>query len=215
MDLGREVFANVRSASFFAAPGDAQHPEVGVVVFAQDATKSRELWKQLIGLPAQFGAAPPEAVSETKIGGHAATQYAYPGAPPIFVSQASDNALVIGTAKAVESSLAAAEAGQDAGANDLLEQANAATSKAVILQLGSLMRCGAATAHGPEREKLAAVAPLLDDTKASLTIDEEPQELRVRLEVTGVPQVADVLRAIASQGKFAANEAPAASAGGQ
>ena len=38
--------------------------------------------------------------------------------------------------------------------------------------------------------KLAAMAPLLDDMTAGLTVDEEPNELRVRLEVAGVPRVA-------------------------
>jgi hypothetical protein len=207
MDLGRELFANVRSASVFLTASDAKQPEIGVVVYAQDAAKSRELWTQLIGLPAQFGFAPPEAASETKLHGRAATQYAYPGAPPIFVSQASENALVVGTAKAVESALVAAEAGDDAGAGNLLKQTGAATSKAVFLQMGPLVRCGAAAAHGPEREKLAAVAPLVDRTTASLTIDEEPTELRVRVELAGVPRVSDVLQAIASQATLAANGA--------
>lgn len=196
MDLGREFFANVRSATVFAAPGSMPIPEIGIVVFAQDAGKSRELWTQLIGLPTRLGFAPPEAAGEVEIAGHKATRYAYPKAPPIFVSQTSEDALVIGTAGAVETSLAAAGAGDAAGATKLLAHANSSTSKAVFLQFGSLARFAANKAHGREADHLAAVAPLLDETTASLTVDEDPNELRVRLEVADVPHVADVLRIV-------------------
>jgi hypothetical protein len=196
MDLGRELFANVRSATVFMTPGEGPLPEVGVVVFAQDADKSRELWNQLIGLPARLGFAPPEAAGEAEIAGHKATRYAYPDAPPIFVSQPSDSSLVIGTAGAVESSLTAAETEKKGGATELLAHANSTTSKAVFLQFGSLARFAARHAHGHEAEHMAAVAPLLDDTTASLTIDEDPNELRVRLELTDVPRVGEVLQTV-------------------
>lgn len=215
MDLGREFFSNVRSASVFVTPSKGGQPDVGVVVFAQDANKSRELWTQLIGLPAQFGLAPAEATGETKIHGHAATRYAYPGAPAIFVTQAGDDALVIGTAGAVENSLISAEADEKAPATRLLSFANPATSKAVFVQIGSLVRCGAAKAGEHERDKLAAVAPLVDDMTAGLTIDEDANELRVRLEVAGVPQVAELLKTVAEQATLAASSAPAAHAPGR
>jgi hypothetical protein len=205
MDLGREFFANVRSATVFAASGSAPVPEFGVVVFAQDAGKSRELWTQLLGLPARLGFAPPEASGDVDIAGRKATRYAYPGAPPIFVSQASEDALVIGTAGAVETSLAAADAGDAKGATKLLAHANSSTSKAVFLQFGSLARFAARHAHGQEAGHMAAVAPLLDDTTASLTIDEDPNELRVRLEVADVPHVADVLRTVGETAGHARN----------
>jgi hypothetical protein len=199
------VFANVRSASVFVTASKGGHPDVGVVVFAQDANKSRELWTQLIGLPARFGLAPAEATGESKIRGRSATRYAYPGAPAIFVTQAGDDALLIGTAGAVESSLTQADASDKAPTTRLLSFANASTSKAVFVQCGPLVRAAAAQAGEHEREKLAAVAPLVDDMTAGLTIDEDPNEFRVRLEVAGVPQVADVLKKVAEQATFAVN----------
>ncbi len=202
MDLGRELFANVRSATVFVTPGGGPIPEVGVVVFAQDADKSRQLWTQLMGLPARLGFAPPEAAGETEIAGHKATRYAYPEAPPIFVSQPSEDALVIGTNGAVASSLAAADADDAAGATKLLEHANSSTSKAVFLQFGALARFAAEKAHGREREHMTAMAPVLDDTTASFTVDEDPNELRVRLDVTGVPRVAEVLKTVRAHDKI-------------
>lgn len=193
MDIGRELFSNLRSASLFITSSDGPLPEVGLVVYAQDATKSRELWTQLMGLPARFGIVPSEAASEAEIAGHAATRYAYPGAPPIFVSQPSDDALVIGTGGAVGASLTAAA---NQGAGGLLEHAHEYTSKAVFVQFGAAARVAAATARGPEREKIAALAPLVDKTTATLTVDEDPNELRVGIELAGVPHVADVLRAV-------------------
>jgi hypothetical protein len=210
MDLGREFFANVRSATVFVTPGSSQLPEIGLVVFAQDADKSRELWTQIMGLPARLGFAPAEAAGETDVAGHKAMQYMYPGAPPIFVSQPSDDALVVGTAGAVASALAAADADEGEGATRLLAHANDATSKAVFLQFGPLVRLGAMHARGNEREMMTAVAPLLDEATASFTVDEDVNELRVRLEVSGVPRVADVLQTVVGGRAAAASQLQAA-----
>ena len=160
--------------------------------------KSRELWTQLIGLPAQFGLRAAGSRRATpKIAGHEATRYAYPGAPPIFVTQPSDDALVIGTAGAVESSLTAADAGERPARRSCWSLPTPATSKAIFLQFGPLVRLPRRTPTAGERaSNMAAVAPLVDDTTASLTIDEDPNELRVRLEVTGVPRVAEVLQTV-------------------
>ena len=111
-------------------------PEVGVVVFAQDADKSRELWTQLIGLPAQFGARAGRSDGRNGDSRPARRRGTpIPDAPPIFVTQPGEDALVIGTAGAVESSLAAADAGENGPeATRLLSSPTPATSKAVFLQ---------------------------------------------------------------------------------
>jgi hypothetical protein len=210
MDIGRELFANVRSISVFVMPGKGPVPEVGVVIYAQDGAKSKELWTRLMGMPAQFGVVPTDAVKETEIRGRAVTQYAYPDAPPIFVTQPSAESLVVGTAGAVEASLAALDDGQSLAAHEdgvkLVERVGPATSKAMLLRGGQLLKCAQPTMGEHERRELTAVAPLLDDLTASLTVDEEAAELRVRVEVSGVPRVGDMLRAVG--GKRA--ETPAA-----
>jgi hypothetical protein len=200
MDIGRELFANVRSISVFVMPGKAPVPEVGVVIYAQDGAKSKELWTRLMGMPAQFGVVPTNAVKETEIRGRAVTQYAYPDAPPIFVTQPSAESLVVGTAGAVEASLAALDDGQSLAAHEdgvkLVERVGPATSKAVLLRGGQLLKCAEPTMGEHERRELASIAPLLDDLTASLTVDEDPAELRIRVEVSGLPRVGDMLRAV-------------------
>jgi hypothetical protein len=200
MDIGRELFANVRSVSAFIMPGDGPIPEIGLVVYAQDGSKSEALWSRLMAMPAQLGAVPASAVQEMEIQGHAATRYAYPDAPPIFVTQPSAESLVIGTAGAVEASLAALENGQSLAAHAdgarLFDRVTPATSKAVLLRAGPLLKCIAPSMSEHERRQLAAVAPILDELTASLTIDEEENELRVRVDVTDIPQVGEVLRAV-------------------
>jgi hypothetical protein len=200
MDIGRELFANVRSISAFVMPSKSELPEVGVIIYAQDGSKSKDLWTRLMSLPAQFGAVPASAVKETEIRGRKATQYAYPDAPPIFVVQPNDDALVVGTAGAVEASLAALDDGkslakQEAGA-DLMHAATPATSKAVFLRGGQLLKCARPNMGEHERRELAAVEPLLDKLNGSLTVDESENELRVQVQVSGVPRVGDILRAV-------------------
>jgi hypothetical protein len=203
MDLGREFFANIQSATVFAMPSAGPLPEVGVAVRAQDAEKSHQLWSQLIGMPARFGFAPPEAAGEATIGGRAATRYAYPGAPEVYMTQPSDGSLVIGTAGAVEASLAAAEAGDSEaqesdgdGMSSLLAAAGPTTSKAVFLRVGPLTQIAARQARGREQQELTAIAAMLDDATVSLTVDEDPNELRVQVALAGAPKVAEILRAI-------------------
>ena len=199
MDIGREVFANIRSVSVFVVPGDGPLPEVGVVVLAQDAEKSKQLWSQLLSLPTKFGLLPPEAVKETEIRGQAVTEYAYPDVPPIFVTKPSGEALVIGTAGAVEASLTASTDGpslaeQTEGAPSLI-QTGPWTSKAVFLRAAELLKCFEGSLGEQERRHLMAGAPVIEDLEAAVTVDEDPNELRVRLEVAGMPRVSDVLRA--------------------
>jgi hypothetical protein len=210
MDIGRELFGNVRSISVFVTPGKGPMPEVGVVIYAQNGAKSKELWSRLMGMPAQFGAVPADAVKETEIRGRAVTQYAYPDVPPIFVTQPSDESLVVGTAGAVEASLAALDDGQSLASHPdgakLIERTTPATSKAIFLRGGQLLKCAQPTMGDHDRQKLAAAAPMLNDLTASLTIDEEVSELRLRVEVSGVPRVGDVLRALGG-GQVAATPA--------
>jgi hypothetical protein len=203
MDIGRELFANMRSVSAFVMPGDGPIPELGLVVYAQDGSKSEALWSRLMAVPAQLGVIPANAVQDTEIQGHAATRYAYPDAPPIFVTQPSAESLVVGTAGAVEASLAALENGLSLAAHAdgvrLCERVTPATCKALLLRAGPLLRCAAPSLSEQERRQLAAVAPILDELTASFAIDEEENELRVRVDVTGIPQVGDVLRAVSGQ----------------
>jgi hypothetical protein len=74
--------------------------------------------------------------------------------------------------------------------------ATPATSKAVFLRGGQLLKCAQPSMGEHERRELAAVEPLLDKLNGSLTVDEEENELRLQVQVSGVPRVGDVLRAV-------------------
>ena len=207
MDIGRELFANVRSVSAFVVPGETDLPEIGLVVLAQDATKSKELWTRLMSLPTQFGAVPTGAVKEVEISGRAAWQYAYPDAPLIVVTQPSDESMIVGTEAAVKASLAALDegrslAGEGEGA-DLMESASPATSKALFLRGGPLLKCAQPKMSQRERRQADMIVPLLEELTASLIIDEEPNELRLKVDVAGIPHVGDVLRAVGGQSREA------------
>jgi hypothetical protein len=212
MDIGRELFANIRSVSIFVAPGESPLPEVGVVVLAQNAEKSKQLWGQLMSLPTKFGLLPPEAVRELEIQGQTVTQYSYPDAPPIFVTKPSGEALIIGTAGAVEASLAAAAGGQSLadqqGADGSLVKTGPYTSKAVFVRAAELLKsCERMMGEG-ERRAAHAAAPVIDDLEVALTVDEDPNELRVSLELAGVPRVSDMLRVAVAE--YREHEAPRA-----
>ena len=162
MDLGREFFANVRSATVFAAPGSGPIPEIGIVVFAQDAGKSRELWTQLIGLPTR-SARCAEAAGEVEIAGHKATRYAYPNVPPIFVSQTSEDALVIGTAGAVETSLAAGRSRATPRRRPGCATPTRRRARRCFCSSARSRDLRRTTPMGGRREHIAALVPILDE----------------------------------------------------
>ncbi|MEM9659347.1 MAG: hypothetical protein AAF961_13400, partial [Planctomycetota bacterium] len=200
MDFGREIFANLESATMFVVPGKGPMPDVGLALKARDAEKSQRLWNELLSLPSRLGVLPPTAAGQTEIAGYEASIYRFPDAPPIVVVAAGEGALLCGAAGAVEASLTAIDSEDAVNGHPVLgsmiEKTGVATSKALYVSAAGVLRCATQTMGSRGRREAEAIAPILKDTVAGFTVDEGPDELRIRFEVAGVPRVADVLREV-------------------
>ncbi|MFQ5491464.1 MAG: hypothetical protein ACE5GE_12150, partial [Phycisphaerae bacterium] len=57
LDIGRELFANIREIALFVVPGerreDTHIPDAGLVIASNDAQKSQIVWEQLLSIPAR------------------------------------------------------------------------------------------------------------------------------------------------------------------
>jgi hypothetical protein len=206
MDIGRELFANVQSITVFAQPGAGPIPDVAAIVHARDGEKSELLWNQLLSLPMLFGALPPQSMSEIEVGGRQAKQYQFPQAPPIVVVQPNSDALLVGTAGAVEAALSASDTGvavdQHPQLGPLVRQTSDTTSKAVYVSASGVMRCAQSVVGPRELREMQQIAPLVENLTYAFTVDEAPTQLSVQLEVSGLPKVSDALKT-ASGGRIA------------
>ncbi len=219
MDVGRELFGNLEEVSLFVLPaagaaGGAEGaiPQVGLVLAAKDAGRSQALWTQLLSLPAMF--APGGATSsDVEIEGAAGTQYQFKEGPPIVVVRSGQRGVIVGTPGAAAAALRAGRGDGsvlgDAGFKPLLERLTPTSSKAVLVHAGRLAETVAAVAHGHEAQHLRLIAPLLRELRICVVTDEAPTRFAVRGEVSGLPNVPEIVRTLAQMKRAQAPAHPA------
>jgi hypothetical protein len=205
MDIGREIFGNIDELAVFVLPPagsrvDGQPiPEVGIVFAVKDVAKSEALWNQLLALAALVGAPSADAVRDVTIEGRPAKQYRFPGAPPVVVFRA-EGALVVGTEAAVSAAVKAG-AGKDGIAQDpamasLLARLSPESSKAVLVDAGRGIQIARSLMGGGNMMELLALGVALKDLKVMLATDEAPNQLTVRAEITGLPNLPALLKTL-------------------
>jgi hypothetical protein len=198
MDIGRELFANLREVAVFVGPGEAgKIPEFGLVLVAQDPAKSRALWKQLLALPALL-APGAGGLEDLTIEGHAATGFQFPDTPPVVLVEGREKTILIGTRGAVTAAIKTTDE-QDAVSRDeafkgMLGQLTPNSSKAVMIHVGRLAAMGAKLAHGHDARHLMLISSVLGDLSAIAVTDEQPTALTVRARFTGLPDLPRAIR---------------------
>ena len=205
MDIGREVFANVEEISVFvlpAVPSDAARamPEVGMVAAVKDPAKSEALWDQLLSLASMFGPQIAQPPQEVEIEGRKAKQYQFQGAPPIVVVRLADRSLAAGTRGAVSAAIKAE--GPNAITGDpqfqpLVAGLKPESSKAILVNVGRSVGIAATTAPPRDRATAQQIASLLGDLKVMVVTNEQPNELVIRASATGLPNVPNIVQAVA------------------
>ncbi len=216
MDIGREIFGNIEEIALFVLPrenGGGQGPpvpEVGLVMAVKDPAKSEAVWNQLLALPAMFGAPGAAAPRDVTIEGHAGKVYSYPDSPPIVMVPVEGRALVAGTEAAVKAAVkaGATEKGirNDATLGPLVESLGPTASKAILVDVGRTIRtvasCQTAGRNSAEIPRdvrqLMAVGSLLKGLRLSAVTDEGPNQLVVRVEATGLPNVPAIIKTVAA-----------------
>jgi hypothetical protein len=208
MDLGREVFSNIEEVSLFVlpvsgGPGGRSRgpviPDVGLVFAVKDASQSAALWNQLLALPARFGLPLTQGPEQVKIEGRAGKQYVFPFTPPIVVVE-HDRLLLAGTHGAVTAALRCGTAlspiSKDPSLAALVQGLPADTSKAILVDAARAMRMVGGIG-GRDAREIAEAAPLVEGLTVIAATGESPNQLVLRAEATGLPNVLKLAAALA------------------
>lgn len=210
MDFGRELFANIEELAVFvltpSGSGDRSRtpvPDVGVVFAVKDVAKSEAVWNQLLALAALVGVRDNQPRDIT-IEGQPGREYHFDGLPPIVVVRAPDRALVVGTRAAATAAIRAGQTkqgiAQDESFAKLLARLSPTSSKAVLVDGGRAVQTFRVLSGGGNTAELLAAGIVLKDLRLSIVSDEAPNQLTLRAEATGLPDVPSLLRAFAGQG---------------
>jgi hypothetical protein len=208
MGFGREIFGNIEEIAVFVMPAadggrsGPPVPEIGLVIATKDADQSEALWSQLLALSALIGAPSASAVGEISIHGQPAKVYTFPDCPPIVLARLNDRALVAGTEAAVRAAIAVGESAQgichDATFQPLLERLGATASKAVLVDVGRVIRTAASCQPGARQaQELMLIGALLKDLRLFAVSEEGPTRLSIRIEATGLPNVPSIIKEVA------------------
>jgi len=215
LDLGRELFSNIREMAVFVLPpadgAPAQPrphpiPDACLVTVVGDPAKSEALWDFLLALPGRFSGNPelkPEVSTTSDVEVRA---YPLPSGLKFHFVRNGSSMLIGTTAEAIAAALAAQSTGQNVLTDSALASATGRigenTSIAVIAHAGRLAKLAAQRARGDEAHALALalVSQAAADTTATMTVDEAPTRLRIRARIDRLPNVQQFLDALAQAG---------------
>jgi hypothetical protein len=223
LDLGREVFANVREVMTFvlAQPPAQEGPGSPPIFTVKDPARSQALWNTILSVGATVAGARIDPVRTEEMGGRAVGIYAFPESVELYLVTLPDRVVLATSRLAVLESIKAAE-GKGTLLNDgafarIASALTPQTSKIGAVHPGRALQI-AGGMHGiPEREVQQIAAVLEGMTPIVFLTEETPSSLKVRC-VSGIPQLAPLLPEILGiarhQGPRQAPRRVARSAGG-
>lgn len=217
LDLGREIFSNVRDITGFVLPwapgagrGGVPIPEAALVFRVEDASRSEALWKQLLAIPAAIARSSAEPVREGEVGGHVTRVHSFPGGIEVHLVVLGDK-VILATS---ESTLARALGAADGKGSVLEDKAFAKalpalredTSKVLLVHAGRACALMAPFVGFGGREA-EAFRLALEDSTVVLATSETPTALRARLAL-GLPKLDLVIRELMSRGRISTARPP-------
>lgn len=209
LDLGREIFANVKDVVAFLLPwgpepparGTPPIPDVGLVFTVKDPSRSEALWKQLLGIGALLSRSSQEPVRKEKVEGRTVHVYSFPEGIEASVLRLKDRVVVATSSRALGQAVAAQEgktsALDDAAIAKAWGGALAGSSKLAVLHAGRLLEMAApfVRLRGQEADLMREA---LKDASLTLATNEAPASLRLRV-AADVPKLDSVLRILLSR----------------
>jgi hypothetical protein len=170
---------------------------------AKDPAKSEALWKQLLSLPAALDARRTRPPRTCTVHGLEGAEFSLPDFPPIVLVRLENRALLAGTNQAVAAAVQTFRSQenilQDPAFKPLLERLSPDTSKAVLIHASRSLAAASRLAGRREAKDLAMAAQLSGDLTLSLVTHERPTQLIVQLDAAGLPNVPNIIKALAQQ----------------
>jgi hypothetical protein len=202
LDLGREIFANIKEAMAFLLPWSAPPegrrpgiPEVGLVLTVKDPARSMELWKQVLSVPAIAAGGGRDVVALKKIEGRDVEAYTFPESVQVHLAALPDRIILATSeptmARALKTVDRKSSILEDDGFTKQIAALPERASKVALIHAGRAWRVAApfSGARGPEAEEIAA---LLEDVGVALYTSETPTRFEASV-VAGIPRVGQLL----------------------
>ncbi|MFH1417140.1 MAG: hypothetical protein ABII12_02490 [Planctomycetota bacterium] len=202
-DIGREIFWNIREFSAFVVPGRMAKPtgnggppvipNIGIVFAVNDAQKSEALWDQFLSLPGLVAGKEPVPPKKMEIGSTPVTAYMIPEFGRIYLSRL-DNCIAIGASRtAIKASIRAHGSEKsvltDAVMSDVIDRLPEDSSVMFVAHLGRLAKV-AADSGDPIAAMIAGhAADLCSDTVTWFGLGQSPNQMTLKVALTGLPNV--------------------------
>ncbi len=210
MDIGREIFANIReAAAFILVPEEGKvergmMPDLGFVLAVNDADRSEALWQYLLSIPSRVSSAAQAGPETTTAGGVQVTVYRIEDSSMVYLARADETIIVGSSLKAVTDSILAlrglGSVLDDAEMGNALARVNGETSLAIAANVGRLARVASLDATGDEAAMLKTVCSVADQTMLTVLVDETDTRLRLKACLANLPKVDAIVGKLAEAG---------------
>ncbi|MCB9849930.1 MAG: DUF3352 domain-containing protein [Phycisphaerales bacterium] len=216
LDLGRELFANIREAAVFMIPPDgsgearpgSEIPDAALVMVVGDPAKSAALWDFLLTLPAKAMGKADIAPQVSTVAGVEVREYPIEQGISVHFARTDGGIVVASSRAAIAASLDAGRKSgnmlDDRGLQNATARIGEETSIAAIGHVGRIARIAASMAPPRDAAEFGMMAEVAADATATLTIDETPTRLRVTGQINGLPKVERILEILAKAGALVA-----------
>jgi len=200
MDVGREVFGNLTSFAVFALPDESasEVPHVGAVLSVNDPAASASLWGMALGMASLAGGGSLEG-EVVHVAGVEARGYRLPDGPMIYGAMDGAELFLATSEKALAGAIETGGKGasvlEDKAFAEAIEAMTGHETLAVAVHGERMLRMMQPWADGEEAEQMRQLAPRLADSVMSLAVSHSPERLGVRLALTHLPKVGDLIAA--------------------
>ncbi|MFQ5430168.1 MAG: hypothetical protein ACE5E1_07655 [Phycisphaerae bacterium] len=208
LDIGREVFGNIREFCAFIIPGEMEHvggrphappiPHAAAVFAVNDVARSRALWHQILSLPGLVAGDEPIRPRNLKIGKTDVTSYAIPDFGKVYLAQLDDCVAVGLTRRALKAAIHARNTKRSILDDEIMGKVIAGMPQGSSFMIaGNLGRLAeVATGSGDPGVAMAArpAVQLCRNTVAWFGLGQAPNQFTLRGAVSGLPNLNEALQ---------------------
>lgn len=207
-DIPRELFGNIREICAFVIPGKMSKPagpggpdfipNVGILLAANDVSKSGAVWGQMLAIPGLVAGENPAEPKRTKIGSTPVTVYTLPEIGKVYVAEV-DHCLAIGlTRSALKATLRAHNKKKSILDDELMGKIIAGmpadSSIMWAANVGRLAEVAAGTGDAGVAMIARQAAELCGNMVAWFGLGQSPNQLTIEGALTGLPDLNKALK---------------------
>jgi len=204
LDFGREIFANIAGVAAFALPpegpapqGAPPIPDIAATITVNDPSKSEALWTLILGIASMAAGADSMEGETIDIAGVPVRTYKLPDHVTLYFATAGQKMLVASSRSAMTRSIRTLHGGKSIRDDEVFAKSMSRigpdSTKAVFVHPGRCARIAKRFMSERDRKEMEPFLRVLTDTVVSLVIDHSGERFRISAELTGIPEVGDLV----------------------